>query len=283
VVTIDADADGPTSLRLSATGVVVTVDLVRGGRVASVVIDGREILVVDDGDPLRWGSYPMAPYAGRVRHGRFGFRGNAYRLPLGIPLHAIHGTVRHRRWSVVGDRTIATELGPDWPFAGRVIQSFDLEPGRFRVRMAIEADEPMPASIGWHPWFARRPARVGPEADGAGPVSSGDLELLLDAPSVYAKDGEDIASRDRVPPPPGPWDECFTDLRQPPVLRWPGFCELTIESDCVDWVVYTEPSHALCVEPQTAPPDSLNQDPRVVEPGAPLTAEMTWRWRSLAD
>jgi aldose 1-epimerase len=57
---------------------------------------------------------------------------------------------------------------------------------------------------------------------------------------------------------------------------------MTIESDCPDWVIYTTPSDALCVEPQTAPPNALDVDPTVVQPGKPLTAEMTWRWRSLA-
>jgi aldose 1-epimerase len=46
--------------------------------------------------------------------------------------------------------------------------------------------------------------------------------------------------------------------------------------------VFTEPADALCVEPQTAPPGALDVDAAVVEPGAPLTATMTWRWRSLA-
>ena len=85
-----------------------------------------------------------------------------------------------------------------------------------------------------------------------------------------------------VTPPPGPWDDCFTDLRRSPSLRWPGFLELTVESDCPDWVIYTVPEDALCVEPQTARPDALNTAPTVVMPDQPLVAEMTWRWRSLA-
>jgi len=263
----------PDAMHLGAAGVDVIVDLVNGGRLASVIVNGRELLVTRNDDPLGWGSYPMAPYAGRVRNGQFTFLGQTYALPIGMPPHAIHGSVFHRRWRAIDDRTIETQLGPDWPFAGRVVQRFDLEPGLLRVRMALHADEPMPASIGWHPWFARRP-------DGD-PAT--DVQLVFDAAAAYAKDADGVASRRRVPIPPGPWDDAFTDLRQPPVLRWPGFLELTIESGCRDWVVYTEPAHALCVEPQTAPPDALNQDPTTVEPGTPLTAEMTWRWRSLAD
>ena len=69
---------------------------------------------------------------------------------------------------------------------------------------------------------------------------------------------------------------------QIPVLRWPGFLELTIESEARDWVVYTEPPDAICVEPQTAPPDALDRDAALMEPGSPLVLTMTWRWRSLA-
>jgi hypothetical protein len=106
-------------------------------------------------------------------------------------------------------------------------------------------------------------------------------ELDLDAGAIYEKAADGITTRRRLPPSPGPWDECFTDLRRPPVVRWPGFLELTLGSDCRDWVVFTEPADALCVEPQTAPPGALEVDAAVVEPGAPLTATMTWRWRTL--
>ena len=87
---------------------------------------------------------------------------------------------------------------------------------------------------------------------------------------MYVRDAVGITTLDRVAPGPGPWDDCFTDLRRPPVLRWPGLLELTIDSDCRDWVVYTVPTEALCVEPQTAPPDALNLEPAIVEPGRPV-------------
>jgi aldose 1-epimerase len=224
----------------------------------------------------------MAPFAGRVRDGRFAFRGERYQLPIEMPPNAIHGTVLDQRWHRLGDRAIGTGLGPDWPFAGRAIQHFELHDGRFEFRLELHADEPMPASIGWHPWFRRRLLASGPR----GTVDPGShpppVELDLSAGSMYVRDAAGITTLDRVEPVPGPWDDCFTDLGRPPVLRWPGFLELTIDSDCHDWVVYTVPTEALCVEPQTAPPDALNLEPAIVEPGRPLIAEMTWIWRSLA-
>ena len=263
--------DRPDHLLLSAPGVTAVVDLAVGGRIASLMIGGRELLRTSGDDPIAWGSFPMAPYAGRVRDARLRFSGRTWSLPVRMPPHALHGTVLDRPWQAVDGQTIATDLGSDWPFAGRVVQRFELASDHLTCRMELTADEPMPASMGWHPWFLRRLPGV-----------AAALELELDARSMYRRDEAGIATSVLISPPPGPWDDCFTDLRRPPVLRWPGFLELAIESDCRDWVVYTEPEDALCVEPQTAPPDAVNTDPTVVHPGRPLTAEMTWRWRTLA-
>jgi aldose 1-epimerase len=272
-------AAAPRPMTLAADGVQAVVDLEAGGRLASLVIEGWELLVTEGDGPIAWGSYPMVPYAGRVRNGWFTFRGRRFDLPMKLPPHAIHGTVLDRPWARLDDRTITTELGPDWPFAGRAVQTFDLEPGRLTSRLELHADEPMPASLGWHPWFRRRLQRaLGAAADGTLPA---ELELELDAGAMYRRDADGITTTELVAPSAGPWDDCFTDLRRPPVLRWPGFLELTIESACPSWVVYTVPTEAMCVEPQTAPPDALNTGPVVVEPGNPLIAEMVWTWRSL--
>ncbi len=269
-----APGRSPDRLSLSADGCSATVDLVAGGRLASLNVGGHELLRTTDAGLYGWGSFPMAPYAGRIRDASFTFEGERYALPVVDPPHAMHGTTYDRPWQLVGPDSIATDLGPGWPFRGRVTQRFELAPDHLRCRMELHADEPMPASIGWHPWFVRR-------LEGA-PAGS-DLELGFDAGAMYRRDAAGIATAELVPPPAGPWDDCFTDLRQSPTLRWPGILGLTIESDCPAWVVFTFPEDALCVEPQTAPPDALNVHPTVVQPGRPLIAEMTWRWWSLAD
>ena len=54
----------------------------RGGRVAQITADGTALLVAEseahEPSPLAWGSYPMVPWAGRIRHGRFRFDGEDY-------------------------------------------------------------------------------------------------------------------------------------------------------------------------------------------------------------
>jgi aldose 1-epimerase len=281
-----ADDRDPATLHLDAPGGHATVDLTHGGRLSSLVVDGRELLVTQGFGPISWGSFPMAPFAGRVRDGRFSFRGETYQLPIDMPPHAIHGTVLDRAWHRLDDRTIGTELGSEWPFKGRVIQQLALKEGRFDFRLEVHADEPMPASIGWHPWFHRQPTRVAVDTNARlgtdARAAVVPVELELDAGSMYRRDAAGITTTERIAPSPGPWDDCFTDLRYPPVLRWPGFLELTIDSDCRDWVVYTMPTDAICIEPQSAPPDALNIRPALVEPGQPLIAEMHWTWRSLA-
>ena len=85
---------------------------------------------------------------------------------------------------------------------------------------------------------------------------------------MYVRDAAGIATTD-CPAAAGAVGRLLHRLRRPPVLRWPGFLELTIESECPDWVVYTEPVDAMCVEPQTAPPDALNGEPGHRRAGAP--------------
>src|SRR6476469_5116709 len=75
-------------LRLSAPGVEAVVDLIAGGRVASLAVDGREVLRTSRDGPRDWGSYPMAPYAGRVRDAEFTFGGEVRRLPATMAPHA---------------------------------------------------------------------------------------------------------------------------------------------------------------------------------------------------
>ena len=255
-------------LVLEAGDIRAVVHPADGGRIGSLVIDGLELIWNHRPDGLiRWGSYPMAPWAGRTRHGRFAYGGRRLALPLSMPPHAIHGVVYDRPWSVVADDEIAIDLDDRWPFRGRVTQRFHLDPDGLEVTMALEAEEPMPALLGWHPWFRRT------LAEGDEPV-----RLRLEAGSMLVRDPEGIPTGARTAPSPGPWDDAFTDLASEPELTWPGRLRLSISSTCTWWVVYTEPDHALCVEPQSGPPDALNSGAVTVRPGAPLVEAMHWHW-----
>jgi aldose 1-epimerase len=239
-----------------------------GGRIVAFTVNGLDLLVTPDIDAHNFGCFPMAPWAGRNRHGSFDIDGHRYQLPLNNPPNAIHGTARDHPWRDDGGGVISSPLDPPWPFGGRVVQRFALDRGALRMTMEVHADRPMPASCGWHPWWNRGPGHGEP------------LAVDLDAGAMYERDDEGIPTGQLVPVGPHPWDDCFTRLGVPPVvLRWPGVLVLTLETSCPCVVVFDEPEHAICVEPQTGPPDAFNVAPVVVRPGEPLVATSTWSWR----
>lgn len=247
-------------------------DLERGGRLASLTVGGHELLVGPDVDGLRWGSYPMAPWAGRIRHGRFRFGGVDHQLPLNLPPHAIHGTAFTSAWR--DDKgSMAVELGSPWPFPARLEQRAALRPTGLSLELRLSAlEQTMPAMLGWHPWFRRQ-------------VGGVDAELLVTADTMFEVDDELIPSGRLVVPTPPPWDNTFTDVRAGPTIDWPGVLELRLRSSCRFWTIYTEPEHAICVEPQTAAPDVFNRlddssSPDVViEPGGSMVATFAIDWR----
>ena len=145
-----------------------------------------------------------------------------------------------------------------------------LTANRLELRLEVHsAAATFPATVGWHPWFRRR-IEVGT-----------DLEVGLDATRWYPR-GPDGLPLGHLATPPlvGPWDDCFTAVTWPVRLTWPGALEVTMTSTCDHVVLYDQPAHAICVEPQTGPPDALNhlEWATLVRRGQPLVAEMALTW-----
>jgi aldose 1-epimerase len=251
----------------------LTIDPAQGGRLSSLVVDGHEILVTEGFGPIEWGCYPMAPFAGRIRDARFTFRGSAYRLDANLPPNAIHGTVFAQAWEVTARTAngveLAVGLGPGWPFGGRVAQSVELRGDGLDTALTLDAEEPMPAWLGWHPWFRRE-------------IAGATAELEFIAERMYARGRDGLPTGELVEPGHGPRDDAFVGVAHPPRLTWPGVLSLEIDSPAPVWVVYDERPDKLCVEAQTAPPDAVNlpnHEAPVVEPGRPASLTMAWRWR----
>ncbi len=257
---------------LQADGHRAVFDLANGARLASLQVDGHELLVSHGDDDMRWGSYPMAPWAGRIADGRFTHEGVEHQLPLNLAPHAIHGTAFDSSWSLDND-VMTFELGPPWPFGGRLRQRAELDSEGLTIELLLTAGETsMPAMVGWHPWFRRT-------------IDGSDVEVSFDASSMFELDASMIPTGRLVKPSPPPWDNTFTDLSDGPRLRWPGVLNIELISDCRYWTVYTEPEHAVCVEPQTAAPDAFNRaggpspaTEALLAAGDTLTATFTIRW-----
>ncbi|MFF4398152.1 aldose 1-epimerase [Streptomyces sp. NPDC001480] len=257
-------------ITLTAGDAEVTLRPAHGGRVGGLKVAGLELLRQGD----RFGCFPMVPWCGRIREGRFLDGATAHQMPLNSPPHAIHGTARDGAWRVaragVDEAVLTYDLVEPWPFPARVTQAVTLAEDALTLTMSVETyDSSFPAQVGWHPWFNR---------------NLGGQDVRLDfEPAWQEERGDDhLPTGNRVEPKPGPWDDCFgmpggVDV----TLTWPGQLELKVTSR-EEWVVvYDEQEAAVCVEPQTGPPNGLNTLPRLVTPLEPLEATTTWRWRRL--
>ena len=244
-----------------------TISPVEGGRVATLKVGGIDLIVGPDPSlpATGWGSYPMVPWAGRIRHGRFSFDGADYGMPINFSPHAIHGTGFEQPWAVTGGDSATATLTCrlDWVFGGEADQLIELAEDSLTCNLGVRAGgRAMPCTLGWHPWFVK-PQRV-------------DLrfERMYLRDDDYITDGRTVS-----PPPPPPWDDCFAGPLATPRL-WIDDLEVSISSDCNYWVVYDMPVYATCVEPQTALPDAFNLGGAIrLDPGEELRRTMTIRWK----
>ncbi len=248
-------------IELANGSITATVDLDAGGRIASLETNGHEVLVTGARGAYDWGMYAMVPYAGRVRDARFVFDGREHRLPAVTDGHALHGTVLHERW-LCDSRTdtearLSVDLGPSWPFRGRCTHHVSVLPDRLRCVLEVHATDTMPAQLGWHPWF-RTPQEV-----------SADFNAML-------RRGDDgITTTQRTAPAPPPVDDCFLEPNAWPRVTGAGGV-IEIASDCPFWVRYDAPFGDVCIEPQSGPPNGLNDAQLVIEAGASFK-----RWMEL--
>lgn len=277
------------AIELKAGDDHVVVDEQAGGRLASLVVGGAERLLGDDssdGDPLRWGAYPMIPWAGRVAGARIPDRDIELQANYGA--HAIHGVTYDLTWSVDRRAGNAVELlcplpTDRWPLGGLAAQRISLARGRLELEIQVQAGAAaMPVAVGWHPWF-RRPDK-------------GDMTVFVDSASVLELDkeliptGKVVGTGRKVDLRNAPklgrrrLDHVYVDVSQPAVLGWPDL-ELTIElPHKASTVVVHTPPEGVCVEPQTAWPDPF-ADPEhsgVTELKARqiFNATTRWTWRT---
>lgn len=258
---------------LTAGDAEVTVQPGNGCRVSSLRIGGTELLRQGE----RYGCFPMVPWCGRVRDGRFRDGGQTYRMPLNSPPHAIHGFARDAEWTTArasaDDAVFTYDLAEPWPWPGRVTQMVRLTEDSLTLTLGIETyGDSFPAQAGFG-----TPGSTGPST---APRTA--------CASTSPRPGRRSAATTTSPPAAwieradGPWDDCFgmpdgVDV----TLTWPGRFEVKVASREQWVVVYDEQEAAVCVEPQTGPPDGLNTLPRLVTPVDPLEATTTWTWRAL--
>jgi aldose 1-epimerase len=238
------------------------------------VVRGRELewlrptasAALGAADPYEWAAFPLLPYSNRIREGRFVFQGRAVALPPNRPgeRHSIHGHGWQAVWAPVAVHPSAAELeyrhpAGAWPWTYRARQRVTLEPERLIVELALtnESAAPMPAGLGWHPYFPRTPrtAVVAP-VDGMWLTDDEVMPTRLVSPVVPHDPTRGIE------PETVALDNCFTGWSRHAAIEWPerrGRLVVTAEGPLDVLVLYTPPRRAFfCLEPVSHVTDAVN-------------------------
>ncbi|HUG85458.1 MAG TPA: hypothetical protein VMM13_12885, partial [Euzebya sp.] len=216
------------------------------------------------------------PWAGRVGQGRFTFEGIAVQLELDAPPHALHGLAYRRPWTVQRTNAAQAELGIDlstpamvaagWPFGGHVGQQIIALSDGVQLTMEVTAGSSrLPLVLGWHPWFLRH-------LDGV------PGRTVFQAAAMLQRGPDGLPTGARVPVPEGPWDDCMVGIHSTPGVEWPGVGRVEVDSNLDHLVIFDGRPDAICVEPQSGPPDAFNHDAPGLAPGASAHAWTSLRW-----
>ncbi len=239
--------------------------------------------------PRQTGCYPLIPFSGRVRDGRFRFQGREIQLALNFAPegHAIHGSAWMNAWSVAGrgDDFLRIELdhppGPNWPWRYHAWQQYTLGPTGLTVEIGVRNDDaaPFPAGLGLHPYFPRRPdTRMTARLGGVWQYDSVLIPVRHEAvgPEWDFSEGRLVESV-RV-------DHTFTDIGGPIVIDLPHLQRrVTIDPDPLfdKFVIFIpEGRDYFCVEPVSLMPDSFEHPPedkpgfQVLKPGESLSGKV---------
>jgi aldose 1-epimerase len=225
----------------------------------------------------------MLPWCGRVASGLMRVDGELVDLPANqAEGWAIHGQAYDAPWEVVGASTLRfAGGGQGWPWSYEAGMSFSLEGSALTVDMSLTntSEEPMPAGIGLHPWFAGPPELRLP-ADLA--YDDNTLSSPLPAPVTGAYDLRKLRELAVG------LDSTWTGLtRRRAELSWPEqglSCELSaVSSDNLVFVAaHLAQVDAIALEPQTHAPQGLRRlmndepDPMIrLAPGATLRLTIT--------
>ena len=269
----------PTSETLTVGDVELTIDLAAGARAIRWTVGDLSLLGHHGDAPVNHGMYPMAPWAGRLRDNSLDFGGQRYAFPATHDAWALHGTLLDRAPDVVEhvqDAGVARLVahftdGLGWPWPMAVDVEWELRERALTTAITVTALETaFPVVVGWHPWFRRDLGSGRP------------LEWTMPA-TLQAERGPDHLPTGRLLPArlsAGPFDDAFMVPGGRALVRWPGALALDISSDAGWYVVFDELAATACIEPQSGPPDGINdglgQPVTLASPGHPHRLVTTW-------
>ena len=154
---------------------LLELDPAAGGSVSALRCGDLEILRTGPArsgpafDPLQYSAFPMVPYVGRIHNGRCRVNGEDIQLHANLPPepHAIHGFGWQTAWKVKSQTDQSVSLiheheADAWPWDYTALQNFQLEEDALILELTVTngGATPMPAGLGWHPYFRRQNAAL---------------------------------------------------------------------------------------------------------------------------
>ncbi len=263
-----------------------------GAGVTYLRFEGVDVLrpaVPSRAGPLGLSSFPLVPFANRIAHGRFVWCGQPVDLEpnlYGHP-HPLHGDGWLTPWALTRAGSDFAELetrreAGEWPWAYSARQTIraDDQGVSFELELSNLGDRPMPAGLGFHPYFPDR--------------SSGRLRASVGG--VWLTDEEGLPTNQAPADRFGDWAHCAP--MQSSVLvdhchaGWSGPADIALPdrglkvrmtaSPSLGFLhIYSPPGEDFfCVEPVSHRPDALNAPDPAAEgvvalgPGGRLKATM---------
>jgi len=258
-----------------------------GGSLATLRHHGTDILrpmPPGSDDPLQAACFPLVPYCNRIRDGRFAFAGREVAMPPNFPPepHSLHGLGWQRAWQVesaVESKCVLVDEydGKDaWPWAYRARQRIRLGPKGCAITLVLTNRSvlPMPAGLGLHPYFRRRPETVVAfRSDHVLLTDSATMPTGITAPRDLLADFAAGA-----PLPAETIDHCFVWWQGEASIE-DGLGTIGLSADGAPHLHLYAPADgsALCLEPVTQTPDAPNRAPAemiVLPPGCSASLTM---------
>ncbi len=280
-------------LELEAGEYRLVLDPERGGSVARFDWRGEALMRPTCGPSIvDTACFPLVPFSNRIAHGRFAASGRQVGIAPNMPdsdhPHPLHGFGWLTEWQVVSQDACSAALehvypGGEWPWPYRAVQSFSLRPAGLTMTLALQnlAESPMPAGLGFHPYFLRAPGTLYRGLHRGEWQNSDDcLPLALEEKAHPADwwDGQAIGSR--------AVDTVYTGREGGLRIEWPrrGIALAIEPSENLGFtVVFTPPgAEYFCVEPVSHMTDAVNSSRgdsglAWLEPSASMIAHMTLR------